>query len=727
MNLESLNPRQLKAVQHGEGPLLVMAGAGSGKTRVITNRIAYLIRERGVAPHQILAITFTNKAAGEMKERVRQMLDSSDSSPWISTFHSFCLRVLRQHISALGYSRDFVIYDTPDQLSVIKQCLKPGRGEDAGFPPQAILNHISGFKNEFLLPDDVRPDEYSYGNQWKAAQIYSRYQDELKKNNALDFDDLLIWAVRLFQDVAEVADHYNERFRFVLVDEFQDTNLPQYYLVRLLCRKHHNVCVVGDDDQSIYRWRGANLENILKFEKDFPDTTLIKLEENYRSTQNILRAAGGVVEQNPNRKPKTLWTRNEEGGPVVYFRAEDEIGEARTVCDRILKLNQEQGLLFQEIAVLYRTNAQSRVLEDTLRRLGIPYQVFGGLKFYARKEIKDILAFLRVALNPDDSVSLKRIINVPPRGIGKTSLEKVETFCQETGISLLEGLRQVGKKRLTSTAAANKIARFVEIVDRFKSMAQTGSSPDLLREVIARTGYGAMLEKEGTPESRSRIENLKELISAVEQAVEKEGRTLREFLDATALVAEIDTLDDTRGILPLMTLHTCKGLEFQAVFIIGMEQGLLPHNSSMSDNAEYEEERRLCYVGFTRAKKMLFVSNARRRRIYGSTFNYRPSEFLNSIPEKILVRESCADGNPFPPSETAPSYAIRSRPEPEISLTEEYGENYSVGSRVLHPIFGKGVVIRKTGNEDDLKVEIFFKPPHGKKKIAVNHAKLIPL
>ena len=703
---------------------MVVAGAGSGKTRVITCRIVSLIHNRNIPPENILAITFTNKAAGEMKERVHRMLGHHESSPWIGTFHSFCLQILRKHISAISFTNDFAIYDGQDQLSLVKQSMKAASVDEKAFTPKAILHHISGFKNDFLLPEDMDLDSMAYGTRLKAAQVYPLYQAGLRKNNALDFDDLLVLTVRLFRESEPVLERYNNRYRYILVDEFQDTNEVQYQFVRLLSRNHRNVCVVGDDDQSIYRWRGANLKNILNFEIDFPGTTVIKLEENYRSTQNILKAASGVVKENVNRKAKTLWTRNEDGAPIIYYRAEDERDEARAVCDRILKLNTEDGILFSDMAVLYRTNAQSRVIEDALRDMGVPYQLIGGLRFYERKEIKDVLAFMRVVLNPSDSVSLKRIINVPPRGIGKTSIEKVENYCRENDISLLEGLRVVKEKKLTAPAAAKRIAEFYALLDRLESYYREGSAVDFLTEIVDKTGYGRMLEKEDSRESRGRLENLQELFSAVDQAGE-EGKTLKEFLDTVALVSDTDSLDDERGVLPLMTLHTCKGLEFHVVFIIGMEDGLLPHSSSMSSNEEYEEERRLCYVGFTRAKKRLFVSNARRRRIYGNTMNYQPSDFLFFVPPEIMVREDSPD------LVKADSVARHGKHMHEMSFPELErnlsNDSYSVGTKVLHSKFGTGVVINKEGDLEDLKVEIFFQKPHGKKKLAVNKARLIIL
>ena len=722
MNLESLNPQQREAVCHGEGPSMVVAGAGSGKTRVITSRISYLIREIGIDPESILAITFTNKAAGEMKERIGKTINQSEGSPWVSTFHSFCLRMLRKHITELAFSSDFAVYDAQDQLLLVKQCMKAMQISTDAFPAKSLLNHISGFKNDFVLPDQIDLDSMSYGNQMKAAELYPIYQAALKSNNALDFDDLLVCTAKLFQQVSSLREYYDKKFQYILVDEFQDTNAVQYELVRLLSRDVNNICVVGDDDQSIYRWRGANIENILKFEKDHPGTTVIKLEENYRSTQNILSAAGNVVRENLNRNEKTLWTQNEKGDPVVCHKAEDETSEAAFVCDRIQNLCQEEGYSFNEIAILYRTNAQSRVIEDILRRAEIPYQVIGGLRFYERKEIKDVLAYLRVLINPDDSVSLKRIVNVPARGIGKTSLEKVENYCMGKDLTLFEGLRHASQGGLVGTAATKKMENFVSIMDHLDSIYRQSNPLELLTEAIDRSGYATMLKNEDTRESKGRMENLNELYSAVEHLVENENGSLREFLDSTALVADLDNLDDTRGILPLMTLHTCKGLEFSAVFVVGMENGLLPHASSMSDSAEYEEERRLCYVGFTRAKKKLFVSHARRRRIYGNTFNYPPSEFLNSIPEDVMVRES---GFQEYQVETSIQYSGSS--SSSFAVEKESAVSFSIGTKVLHPKFGAGIVINRSGEEEDLKLEVFFKSPHGKKKLAANLANLIIL
>lgn len=721
---DELNPQQLAAVHQTEGPVLVVAGAGSGKTRAITYRIVYLIREKQVSPESILAITFTNKAAKEMLDRVYKKLGSCDTYPWVSTFHSFCLKLLRKHIHELGYSNDFVIYDSQDQLSLVKKSMKKANVNEEAFPPRAILSHISGFKNDYLFASDIRLDNYSYGHQLKAAEVYPVYQQAMRENNGLDFDDLLMLTVHLLRNHSSIKDYYNRRFQYVLIDEFQDTNVTQYNLVRMLAESHQNVCVVGDDDQSIYRWRGANIENILHFEKDFSNTRVIKLEQNYRSTQNILTAAAAVVRENISRKDKTLWTENAAGHQIIYYRAEDEVDEARAVCERLQEWANEDGHSFNDMAILYRTNAQSRVVEDQLRQMQLPYQVVGGLKFYERREVKDILAYMRVVLNPADSVSLKRIVNVPVRGIGKSSLDKVEAYCDQQGLSLLEGLRQAEPQKIVSTGPAKKIAQFVALIDQLQSIYEERAAEEFLNEILSRTGYMAKLQSENSVESQSRLENLNELYSAVEQFSESHPEnTLREFLDTTALVSDLDKLDDSRGVLPLMTLHTCKGLEFEGVCMIGVENGLLPHASSMSSPEEFEEERRLCYVGITRAKSRLMITNARRRRIYGNTYSYQPSDFLTAIPGEVLQKEVALGGYDSPPPS---SY----RQQPEISLPESTSRtsfkdgDYCVGTKVLHPKFGSGVVVNREGNEGDWKVVVFFKKA-GKKKLAVNHANLI--
>ena len=727
---EELNPRQWEAVRQTEGPLLVVAGAGSGKTRAITFRILYLIRERAVDPESILAITFTNKAAREMKDRVFQRLPHAGRLPWISTFHSFCLHLLRRHIGALGYSTDFVIYDAQDQAALIKKCMKEAQVNEEAFPPKSLLAHISGFKNDFLMPGELNPETFSYGAGLKAVQVYPVYQNALRAHNALDFDDLLVLTVRLLEQEPELCDFYNDRYRYLLVDEFQDTNRTQYRLIQLLSRTHRNVCVVGDDDQSIYSWRGANLENILHFERDFPGTRVIKLEQNYRSTQTILQAAGAVVRENQNRKDKTLWTENETGEPVVYYRAEDELDEARAACERLLRWHREEGLDLGRLAILYRTNAQSRAVEDQLRHLGLAYQVVGGLKFYERREVKDVLAYLRVILNPTDSVSLKRIVNLPARGIGKTTVEKVEALAARENLPLLKAFRRAAESREVGAGPAGRIAQFLTLMDQLGVLFQNSSALDFLQGVLERTGYLAWLEKDKTVEGRARLENLESLYNAVEEFVEIHRRgTLRDFLDSAALVADQDQIEDEgTGRVLLMTLHTCKGLEFDGVVILGLENGLLPHAGSLSSNREYEEERRLCYVGFTRARKHLMVTNARRRRMHGNTFTYPPSDFLMSIPEELLSKEMTPP--PAPVEHRAGFYGAPPGMDPppvEVAPpSADARRNLAVGTRVVHPKFGPGVVVLREGGEEDLRVTVFFKSA-GKKKLAVNQARLIVL
>lgn len=704
---------------------MIIAGAGSGKTRAITYRIIHMIRDREIPAESILAITFTNKAAREMKDRVYQKLGYGESLPWVSTFHSFCLNILRKHIAELGYSSDFVIYDAQDQLSLLKKVMKAqGVNEDA-FTPRSLLGQISGFKNELLTPEDVNPDEMSYGARMKAANLYPVYQKALREHNAVDFDDLLVLSVRLLNRFESIRKYYNQKYRHVMVDEFQDTNLAQYRLVQYLAGEDNNVCVVGDDDQSIYRWRGANLDNMLHFERDFPGTVVVKLEQNYRSTQAILGAAGAVVRENQNRNDKTLWTENETGDPVLYIRSEDEMDEARVVCEKIDHWNRESGISFNDIAVLYRTNAQSRPIEDHLRHLGVPYQVIGGLKFYERKEIKDVVAYMRVILNPADSISLKRIINLPARGIGKTTMDKLEAWSNEKGVPLIEALRRVESDGLVGTGPAKKITAFVVLVDHLREVYESGSVLDFLETILDRSGYMGMLEKDKSPESKSRQENLNELYNAVEEFVENEQKgTLMDFLDTTSLAADSDQLDDSRGVVALMTLHTCKGLEFDAVGIIGLENGLLPHASSLSTVEEYEEERRLCYVGFTRARKKLMVSNAKRRRIYGSTFNYAPSDFLMSIPPEFLHKEMSDQMMTASRQEQPRRWQDRSYDRAEevtsiptgASSDRHVSGGLSIGAKVLHPKFGNGVIVQREGNDDNLKVVVFFKSA-GKKNL----------
>src|SRR5499433_3643493 len=574
-----LNPPQQEAVQHGDGPLLILAGAGSGKTRVITHRIAYLIRACSVLPEQLLAVTFTNKAAEEMRQRVHQLLGTSGLPIWLSTFHAACARLLRREAEALRLSPQFVIYDTADQLSLMKQCAQELKIDQELYAPQAIMRRISALKNDLIDADTFLRD-------------------------AGDFDDLLMLAVQLFRRHPDILERYQHRWRYIMVDEYQDTNMAQYHMLHLLAAKHRNLCVVGDDDQSVYRFRGANVRNILNFERDYPDATVIKLEQNYRSTATILDAAMSVVVKNPGRKDKTLWTDNARGLPIGYFCAQDEVHEAETICQNIAGLHRTDKLPYRHFAVFYRTNAQSRVLEDGLRRAGIPYQVVGGLRFYDRQEIKDALAYLRLLVNARDTLSLRRIINVPRRGIGQTTWSKIEALAAERGVSGLEALELALATDLVNKGTLSKLQAFHELLQGLRNDALHMGVADITREVLTRTGYDAQLKMERTPEAQTRLENLSELVNAADEFDRHmPGASLQEFLEHTALISDQDSLADDSGTVVLMTLHASKGLEFPVVLIAGMENGLFPHSRSFDEPAQMEEERRLCYVGMTRAEK----------------------------------------------------------------------------------------------------------------------------
>jgi DNA helicase-2/ATP-dependent DNA helicase PcrA len=653
--LDDLNPAQRAAVVHTEGPLLILAGAGSGKTRVITYRIARLIASRHVHPAQILAVTFTNKAAGEMKDRVERLLGPAGRGVWVSTFHSACVRILRTHAERLSYPREFVIYDSADQLALIRECARSlGINEDV-YKPQAIARRISDLKNALVAPESFRGQAQSFGMDHAVAEAYLRYQDRLRSAGALDFDDLLMQTVRLFERAPDVLAGYHRQFRYLLVDEYQDTNFAQYRLVRLLAGERANLCVVGDDDQSIYAFRGADVRNILEFEKDFPNAAIVTLEQNYRSTQAILDAASAVVERNPSRKPKRLWTDRLGGEKLTVTRLSDDESEAGYLC-RSLREHLRAGKVYRDFAVLYRTNAQSRALEERLRNEAIPYVIVGGLRFYERKEIKDVVAYLRVIANPADDVSLKRIINVPSRGIGATALERIDAYAAEAGVPWSDALRKIGgdPDRLVANSR-RAIDRFLTLLDGLRETAQSASLPTILTAVLERTRYIESLRGEFGADAESRIENIQELFSAVEEfeerwageVSEEEGNAVNEealssavrrpsplsaFLDQVALVSDTDALTSTDGAVPLMTLHSAKGLEFPVVFMVGLEEGLFPHSRSLQDPDAMEEERRLCYVGMTRAKERLYLTYTGLRRLYGSVQYNAPSRYLEEIP-----------------------------------------------------------------------------------------------
>ena len=637
---DTLNPMQQEAVYHTEGPLLVLAGAGSGKTRVLTHRIAYLIEEKGVAPWNIMAITFTNKAAAEMRERVDRIVGFGSESIWVSTFHSSCVRILRRHIEYLGYSTNFTIYDGEDQKTLMKQIFKKLDIDTKQFKERAVLSKISSAKDEMITPEEYELNVGIDFREKKVAQIYKEYQKELKKNNALDFDDLILKTVELFQNVPEVLNYYQEKFRYIMVDEYQDTNLVQFKLVDLLAKKYRNICVVGDDDQSIYKFRGANIENILSFEKAFPGAKVIKLEQNYRSTQNILNAANEVIRNNRGRKDKTLWTANEEGNLTRFLQFDTAYEEADAIAREIRSKAAERACDYSEFAVLYRTNAQSRLLEEKFILHSIPYRLVGGVNFYQRKEIKDILCYLKTIANGQDDLAVQRIINVPRRGIGATSIGKVTIFASANGMSFYQALLRV-KAVPAIGKAGDKILNFVEQIEDLKSRISELSIKELIEEILEKTGYKKELEAEGEIEAETRLQNIEELINkAVNYSENAETPTLDGFLEEVALVADVDNMDQSENRAILMTLHSAKGLEFPYVYLSGLEEGLFPSSMSiMSDDRDaVEEERRLCYVGITRAQKELTITAARQRMTNGETRFSMISRFVEEIPEWLLER-----------------------------------------------------------------------------------------
>lgn len=636
---DTLNPMQKEAVLHTEGPLLILAGAGSGKTRVLTHRIAYLIEEKEVNPWNILAITFTNKAAGEMRERVDSLVGFGAESIWVSTFHSTCVRILRRYIEHLGYTTSFSIYDSDDQKTLMKQVFKTLDIDTKQYKERSVLGIISSAKDKLISPEEFLLNAGQDFRQKKVGEIYREYQNQLKKNNALDFDDLIVKTVELFQNDSQILDYYQERFRYIMVDEYQDTNTAQFKLISLLASKYGNLCVVGDDDQSIYRFRGADIENILSFEQTFPGARVIKLEQNYRSTQNILDAANGVIRHNRGRKEKSLWTANGTGDEILFKQFDD----ARDEADYIARQIRDSEFSYQDQAVLYRTNAQSRLLEERCIFYNVPYRLVGGVNFYQRKEIKDILAYLKTVANGVDDLSVLRIINVPKRGIGATSMGRVTMFASEHGMSLYSALREarmvpgLGK-------AVEKIGRFISQMECFRAMAQSEeySIQDLIEAILEETGYEEELKAEGEIEAETRMENIQELINkAAAYEEDSQHPSLDEFLEQVALVADIDNLDSSEDRVTLMTLHSAKGLEFPKVYLAGMEDGLFPGMMAVSsdDPTDMEEERRLCYVGITRAKKELVITAARKRMTHGETRYCKPSRFVEEIPAELLKEE----------------------------------------------------------------------------------------
>jgi DNA helicase-2/ATP-dependent DNA helicase PcrA len=735
--LDQLNPQQREAVELTEGPLLILAGAGSGKTRVITYRIAYLIEARGVPPESILAVTFTNKAADQMKERVARLLSHNlETWPHISTFHSFCVRVLRQAIDRLGYSRDFSIYDEDDQARVVKACVQELGLSEQMVSPRGVLAQISYAKNRGVTPEELYRDAVDPTRE-KLASVFERYERKLRLANALDFDDLLLKTVELFYRAPDVCQAYNQQFRYVLVDEYQDTNRTQYQLVRQLTLEHRNLCAVGDEDQSIYRWRGADIENILSFEKDYSQTRIIRLEQNYRSTQVILDAATAVVSRNVARKGKTLWTDRAGGARVGLFEAQDADEEALFVAGEI------QGALTAgdgSIGVLYRTNAQSRVLEEAMRRCSINYRVVGGFSFYARAEIKDVLAYARLAGNSRDSAAFLRVVNVPPRGIGDTTLDALEASARRAGIGLWEALEQELAAKLLPARSLKALESFQVLMRELVAERERLSMSEFFKNLLERTGYLAMLRAENSPEAESRIENLQELVNAAAEA-EEQGETLAEFLDHAALVSDTDNFDE-RARVTLMTLHSAKGLEFSTVFLVGLEEGLFPHKLSLDDDAALEEERRLCYVGMTRAKDRLVLAWARTRRSFAREAYEptRPSRFLKEVPPQLAepLSSTMVGSKPRTMWQNAVNSVagaerfLRERGRAPRKRTALAGQTAAArpnagrwrpGMRVRHSKFGLGTVLECEGEGEDTKLTVSF-PRYGKIKLVERYASL---
>ena len=765
--LQGLNDQQMKAALHCDGPLLILAGAGSGKTRVLTNRIAWLIGEKGVRPWNILAITFTNKAAGEMRERVNALVDEGADAVWVATFHSTCARILRRYIDCIGYGTNYTIYDSDDQKTLMKEICKTLKIDTKVLKEKAILSMISAAKDRLIGPEEFAAEAGDDYIQKRVAMAYARYQSELKRNNALDFDDLIMKTVELFEKEPEVLEQYRDRFRYIMVDEYQDTNYAQFRLVSILAGERKNLCVVGDDDQSIYRFRGADIRNILDFEKIYPDCTTIRLEQNYRSTQSILDAANAVIANNRNRKKKHLWTGNGQGDPIRRASFDTGFEEAQFIADDIRRRAAVSGEGYNRFAILYRTNAQSRLLEEKLLMNNIPYRIVGGINFYSRREIKDLMAYLKTVDNGNDDLAVTRIINIPKRGIGTTSITKLMTYADVNGLSFYEALERAGMIQGLGRIAA-KADDFVTFIRSLRTKAEVMSVKELLEDVIEKTGYVRELEAEGTDEAKDRVANIDELISKVaayEQT--QEHPTLRGFLEEVSLVADIDTVDERTDRVLLMTLHSAKGLEFEHVYMAGMEEGLFPSFMSISgaDSAEaLEEERRLCYVGITRAMKDLTLSAASSRMIRGQVQYSRPSRFLEEIPEELVeqqagqrrnsrdqrregraqdtfsdrykgagMAEETFERRPFGASDTMAgktgyrkakeAFSQKAFDPSAYKVQKQDTLSYGVGDRVRHIKFREGTVLKIEDGPKDFEVTVEFDTA-GVKKMYAAFAKL---
>ncbi|MGI6049806.1 MAG: DNA helicase PcrA [Acetivibrionales bacterium] len=731
--LKGLNNQQLQAVTHTEGPLLVLAGAGSGKTRVLTHRIAYLIEEKLERSWNILAFTFTNKAAREMKARMEKLIGPEANNIWVGTFHAICVRILRREIDRIDYDKSFVIYDSDDQKTLIKTCLNQLNINDKNYPPQSVLNEISRAKDELIDAQTYMLQNQGDYRRSKIAELYTLYQKKLKANNALDFDDIIMLTNKLLSEHEEVLDYYSSKFRYILVDEYQDTNKAQYELIKKLASKHRNLCVVGDDDQMIYSWRGADINNILGFERDFPECMVIKLEQNYRSTQTILKAANHVIKNNDARKEKELWTDNNEGALLTRHEALDERDEAYYIV-KTMKALRQGGRKYNDMAVLYRMNAQSRVIEDMLMKQGVPYKIYGGLKFYERKEIKDVIAWLRIIQNANDDVSLKRIINVPKRGVGKTTLDRIEGYSLREDVSMYKIISMASNYPDLSRTVTS-LNDFFSFVEKMKELSANTELVEFIELLIDKSGIVKELEKDGSIENQSRIENIKEFVSVAREfeITTEEEPTLENFLAHISLVADIDDTEEVGDRIVLMTLHSAKGLEFPIVFIAGMEEGIFPSYRSISEEASLEEERRLCYVGITRAQEELYITNAKCRMLFGSTSYNRESRFIGEIPGNLInMSEDSVKqtrGNTYENRGTGfKNYGkvvdlsdLKARIKEINQLTP--GSEVSTGDRVMHKKFGEGIIKARVNEGGDYRLDIEFKD-YGMKRLMESYAKL---
>mgnify|MGYP002538364949 CR=1 FL=1 len=730
--LNGLNDKQYEAVVNTEGPVLVIAGAGSGKTKVLTHKIAYLIQEKNVLPWNILAITFTNKAANEMKERIAGLVGETAKDIWMGTFHSICVRILRKHIDQIGYDSSFIIFDTSDQKSLIKKCLKELQIDDKQFSEKAVQAEISNAKNDMLEPGEYAFKVHGDFRRERIATVYELYQKRLKENNAIDFDDIINFTIKIFNEKPEIANYYSSKFRYVLVDEYQDTNKSQFTLVKMFAEVNQNITVVGDNDQGIYSFRGADISNILNFEKDFKNTKIIKLEQNYRCTGNILKAANAIIKNNETKYEKKLWTQNGEGSLPRVYSADNEYDEASFIVEQISRLKREENYKYSDFAVLYRMNTQSRAIEDILRREAIPYKMVGGLKFYERKEIKDIISYLRLAQNPSDNLSLTRVINEPKRGIGKTSLDQVEQLANHNEVSMYEVIKDANLYGLNRVYLKSR--EFVDLIEDARAKKDTMSVSEFIQYMLKKSGYIKALEDEKTIEAENRLENLEEFLTvAMEFEKEEAENTLQDFLEGMTLSSDIDNVEEAEDSVTLMTLHSAKGLEFPVVFLPGFEEGIFPGLQSIYNPDEIEEERRLAYVAITRAEEEVALLNAESRMLFGSTTRNKASRFLSEIPEELVERSRSRSWQKPTPGTSLPTSAYEAREVTTNSArnfgpvnlpkAKSSGEKLAVGDKVKHLTFGQGEIISATPMGNDTLLEIMFETV-GSKKIMQNFARL---